>query len=255
MGIGGPTRQVRETHAGPVWVGEYWQEHMIAENDPGSFHYMRDKTTEERNAMAKSIYEPSDAVAALCQPYKPIFDHVMIDIETMSLHKHKALILSVGMVEFDPRDDEKLHLGSQDMVVLEVVPQFLLGRRVDPGTQEFWIKEAKKEPRSAAHWLSPISITGLKASLETVRAFCKDVPNVWANGSQFDLSNLEGLADDLGEKELWHYQAPRDMRTFMKTTKSTRVVPIGDALDIPGVPHDPIYDCISQAYRVWGNWQ
>jgi hypothetical protein len=186
--------------------------------------------------------------------YEPKFDHVMLDIETMSLHKHKALILSIGMLEFDPGDPDKLHLGAHDMVVLEVLPQLLLGRRVDPGTQKFWA--SKENAEAAKHWLDAPTRTDLAASLETVRVFCKDKPNVWANGPQFDLCNLEGLAEDIGgPKELWHYQAPRDMRTFMKTTKPTRVVQIGDALDIAGVPHEPVYDCISQALRVWGNWQ
>lgn len=210
--------------------------------------------------MAQSVYEPAAGIAEKivreCMPYKPVCDHVMIDIETMSLHKHKALILSVGMIEFDPRDDKELHLGEQDILILDPTPQLLLRRRVDQGTQKFWADEAKKDPRSAMHWATPNQpYTELATAFATIRRFCAGRAGVWANGTQFDLSNLDGLAEDCGEtKELWHYQAPRDMRTFMKTTKSTRIIPIGDALDIVGAPHDPVHDCISQAYRVWGNW-
>lgn len=233
-------------------MAKYWQANMIAENDPGSAVYLPNCTDEERDAMARSIYEPhGEEITA----YEPVFNHVMVDIETMSLHRHRALILSVGLVEFDPNDAVKLHLGNQLLLTPLIVPQIMLGRRVDAGTQKFWADEAKKSPQAAAHFMDPVMLYGLDKTIQLVRSFCKDKAHVWANGTQFDLSNLDGLAEDIGDpKELWHYQAPRDMRTFMKTTSQTRTVPIGDALDIPGVPHDPIYDCISQAYRVWGNW-
>lgn len=175
----------------------------------------------------------------------------MIDIETMSLHKHKALILSVGLIEFDPRDAEKLHYQNTMLMVPLITPQLLLGRRVYPGTQKFW---AEQSQAARNHWEHATVRHSAQEVILTVRALCAD-KTVWANGSQFDLSNLEGLAEDIGEKEpLWHYQSPRDMRTFVKTTTQGRVVQVGDALDIPGVAHDPIYDCISQAWRVWAHW-
>jgi len=98
----------------------------------------------------------------------------------------------------------------------------------------------------------------LAAVCQSVKMFCKSATRVWANGTQFDLSNLEELNNQLGDNSvgnLWHYQAPRDMRTFVKETPATRIVLIGHALDIPGVPHEPIYDCISQAWQVWSHWQ
>jgi hypothetical protein len=226
---------------------------MIAENDPGSGVYIAGRTDKERDVMARKIHEPGPDAAT--SGYTPVFNHVMVDIETMSLHRHRALILSAGLVEFDPNDKDKLHIGQSALLTPYIMPQIMLGRRVDVGTQKFWADEARKEPRAAAHFLDPSNLIHVETFIRFVRAFCKDKPNVWANGTQFDLSNLDGLAEDIGDTEpLWHYQAPRDMRTFMKTTSQTRLVPIGDALDIPGVPHDPVYDCISQAYRVWGNW-
>jgi hypothetical protein len=44
------------------------------------------------------------------------------------------------------------------------------------------------------------------------------------------------------------------MRDRVYDMPQTRLVPIGDALDIPGVPHEPVYDCISQAWQVWSHW-
>jgi len=182
--------------------------------------------------------------------YEPRFNDVMIDIETMSLHPHRALILSVGMLEFDPRDEAKLHTGKEMLLIPEILPQIMLGRRVDVGTQEFW---AKQSPEAQAHFMGGSHNT-LPQVVAAIRTFCTD-KTVWANGTQFDLSNLKGLAEDFGDtKDLWHYQAPRDMRTFTRTTQIRSLVPIGDALHIPGIAHDPIYDCHSQAWRVWSNW-
>lgn len=186
------------------------------------------------------------------EPPAPIFDHVMIDIETLSLHRHKALILSIGMVEFDPTQSVGLVIGARSLLIPEFARQITLGRQVSVSTQAFW---AKQPAEASAHWMENF---GRGMQLEhicgLVRSFCKGKCRVWANGTQFDLSNLEGLADDIGEKELWHYQSPRDMRTFVKETPNYRVVPFGDACDIPGVPHEPVYDCISQAWQVWGHW-
>lgn len=182
-----------------------------------------------------------------------IFDDVMIDIETLSLHKHKALILSIGLIEFDPKPLSGLVIGEARVIYPEFFDQILLPRYVDIGTQEFW----KTQSRQALdNWLSAVGHgTDLKAACRAVRSFCAGKARVWANGTQFDLCNLEGLAADVGEKDLWHYRAPRDMRTFVEQTPVTRLVPIGDAIDIAGVAHEPIYDCTVQAWQVWGHWQ
>jgi hypothetical protein len=172
----------------------------------------------------------------------------------MSLHKHKALILSVGMIEFDPTDIDKLHLGPQELIVPTIAAQLILGRRVDVGTQKFWAQ--KENAEAAKHWLDAPVHYDLDEMINRVRAFCAGKECVWANGTQFDLSNLEGLAEDIGDTaELWHSQAPNDMRTFCRRTPATRLLPDATRMpDITGVPHDPIYDCITQAWRVWSHW-
>jgi hypothetical protein len=184
------------------------------------------------------------------------FDHVMIDIETMSLHPNNALILSIGMIEFNPEPIDGLIIGSRALILPNLEQQLLLGREVSAGTQKFW----SGQPREASnHWVNREEVMSLAAAMQRVKIFCEGKSRVWANGTQFDLSNIIGLNAQLGammaQSSLWHYQAPRDMRTFVKETPATRLVPIGDALDIPGVPHEPIYDCISQAWQVWSHWQ
>jgi hypothetical protein len=218
-----------------------------AENDPGSVAYVRDATPKQRaeyDRRAGVVFDP------------PLFefDHVMIDIETMSLSPNNALILSIGMIEFDPTKIDRLLTGAQDLILPSLEQQLLLSREVSKGTQKFW-REQKSE--ASNHWTREGGRTNLSAVFRTVEMFCRDKSRVWAKGTQFDLSNLVELNRQLGgdgQDALWHYQAPRDMRTFVKETPATRLVPIGDALDIPGVPHEPVYDCISQAWQVWSHW-
>jgi hypothetical protein len=186
-----------------------------------------------------------------CEP-APSFDHVMIDIESMSLSRHNALILSVGMIEFDPEPLDGPTFGKRSLLIPRIAEQLSLCREVSQSTQKFW-KDQK--PEASDHWLN---YGGERMSLvsvcDLIREFCRGKSRVWANGNQFDLANLEELNRVTGGKDLWHYQAPRDMRTFVRETPQTRLVPIGDAIDIPGVPHEPVYDCIVQAYQVWAHW-
>jgi hypothetical protein len=181
---------------------------------------------------------------------EPSYEHVMIDIETMSLHKHNALILSVGMIEFDPTHVEELYIGARQLLLPSISHQLALGREVSIGTQKFW-KDQKPEARE--HWVG-VPRMDLSKMCWHIRNFCQNKTRVWANGKQFDLANLEELNNQIGEgkTELWHYQAPRDMRSFCRETPATRLPP-GD-LDIVGVPHEPVYDCIVQAWHVWEHW-
>lgn len=221
-----------------------------AENDPGSVGYVPDATGLQRAAFADRANDPNAAPSIS-------YDHVMIDIESMSLSKHNALILSVGMIEFAPEPIDGVKFGMRSLLLPSIEQQLLLGREVSKGTQKFWRDQSTE---AAAHW---VNYSGERDSLARVcmlvRQFCDRAKRVWANGTQFDLSNLEGLNDQLGSdgqsEGLWHYRKPRDMRTFVAETSQTRIVPFGDASDIPGVPHEPIYDCISQAWQVWAHWQ
>lgn len=185
------------------------------------------------------------------------FDHVMIDIETMSLHPHNAMILSIGLVEFNPCRPSGLILGERKLIRPCLAEQLALGRHVDPKTQKFWMDQ-KAEARE--HWLSPGLRMSLADTLKAVRFFTRNARRIWANGTQFDLSNIVGLAEQMHETEpMWYYRAPRDMRTFCEETAQTRNTgEIGPVLDFLEeykiIDHEPISDCIKQAYHVWGHW-
>lgn len=184
------------------------------------------------------------------------YDHVMIDIESMSLSKHNALILSVGMIEFNPESAVSgLMVGARSLLLPSIEQQLLLGREVSRSTQKFW----RDQPREASeHWSRYAGERlSLAATCRLIKLFCQQGSRVWANGTQFDLTNLEVLNEQLGDdgqNELWHYQKPRDMRTFVRENPATRLIPTNTHAEITGVPHEPVYDCVSQAWAVWEHW-
>jgi hypothetical protein len=218
---------------------------LCAENDPGSAGYVRDATPEQREWFNLEF----GGVPA------PKFDHVMIDLETMSLHPHNALILSVGLIEFDPEPIEGVRVGRRLLIIPSIEQQLVLGREVSASTQKWW---SQQSPEAREHWTNPIAERrSMAGALRDVKLFCQGASRVWANGTQFDLSNLVGLNMQMGENGqtdgLWHYQAPRDMRSFCRETPQTRLTPmISEAID--GVPHEPVYDCLVQARMVWEHW-
>jgi hypothetical protein len=183
-----------------------------------------------------------------------IFDDMMIDIETMSLHPHNALILSIGLTEFNPRGEE-LKLGRRLIITPEITPQLLLGRQVDASTQKFW---AEQSMEASHHWTNPSCLWPLSSAATAIKERLVNAKRVWANGILFDLSNIVSLCAQVKVDTPWHYRAPRDMRTFCEEMPITKQSEIGKAFDFYDnykiVPHDPVSDCIVQAYKVWQHW-
>lgn len=186
--------------------------------------------------------------------YEPIFNHVMIDIETMSLSPHNALILSIGMVEFDPDPAAAPGIGVHELIIPDIVEQIALGREISLSTQKFW-NEQSDEARD--HWVNPVqSRVSVNTAVARVAAFCSNASRVWAQGPQFDLVNLVQLARQSGRNaDLWHYRAPRDARTFTsEVAPNPSRICVEKVSDERLVEHEPISDCTSQIYRVWQHW-
>lgn len=182
--------------------------------------------------------------------------HVMLDIESLSLHPSNAVILSIGMIEFDPWA-RSFSIGATCIITPNVMDQIMLGRIIDPDTVDFW----RKQPAAAAeHWRnSKLGLAGLEQTCEGVAVFLSNAQCVWANGILFDLGNIDGLFRQVRKVGApWHYRAPRDARTFWEETPQTRNVDVVEPDELAGFPnlvdHEPISDCIKQAHRVWQHW-
>jgi hypothetical protein len=185
-----------------------------------------------------------------------ILPDVMVDIETTSLHQSNALILSIGVVRFDPRPVDGVVFGETTLIVPSITEQLLLGRLVDPDTMKFW---AAQPPEASDHWAKRYEPDTLVNAMTKLKRSLLDADRVWANGIVFDLCNLADLYQRVtGERLPWHYRAPRDMRTFCEELPQSRFSEVGDAIDMIDefkiVAHEPISDCVVQAHRVWQHW-
>lgn len=173
---------------------------------------------------------------------------VMLDIETMALHTSNALILSIGLVEFDPTGDV-LKFGKEITIRPDLGEQLMLGRCVEADTQKFW----SAQPRDAVNdwWIGP-NYT-LVDTYERIKGFLGDgAERLWANHINFDIANVATLIRQIGQKEPWHYRAPFDMPSFC-ANRPPRITRMLDE-PIEGIPHTVIYDCKVQAEKVWLHW-
>jgi hypothetical protein len=243
----------REAHGSLEDCRDYELAACYCDHDQPTCESLKHPVSLQRNVTMPEVFHSSDPEARVIE--SPL-DHVMIDIETMSLSKHNALLLSIGMIEFDPTPLIGPVIGQRSLIIPSITLQLALGREVSPSTQKWWRDQT---PEARDHWENfpdndRRSLTGV---CKDIRSFVNGRQNVWANGIQFDLVNLEVLAAQVGEREdLWHYRAPADMRSFCRHTPQTRIMEIGNAIDMEkeGVPHHPVYDCIVQAHQVWQHW-
>lgn len=174
--------------------------------------------------------------------------HLMVDIESMSVHESRALILSVAAVPFMPDTEDGPTIGGDAKLwVLDPRAQLALGRVCDISTQGWW---ADQSDAARDHWLN-----GVLTDLDT---FCREFAEVcdgcadgiWANGACFDLCNLVQLIEDAGHARPWKYNVARDARTIYQVSPRRRSSTVPADL----VAHDPRSDCIMQIHRLWGHW-
>lgn len=164
----------------------------------------------------------------------------MIDIETLS-KKNNAVVLSLGLVIFDPQDYSELGSGDPAFIAshyweLKVVPQVMKGRHICPETVRWW----DDQPIAAPDGFFPIE----KCLAELADVFeAHKIENVWFRGPQFDEVKLQSLGEDFGIEMPWKYNAVRCCRTLCKLAKRDRSA---DTFKL----HHAGEDCRSQALDV-----
>lgn len=204
------------------------------------------------SGVAPDVHEEEPATPA------PLFRDVMLDIETMSLHPSRALILSIGLTEFTPEQDQPL-AGRCMLLVPSVHEQLVLGRKVDEGTQKFW----RDQPQAARnHWLRGTQVSATYCG-ESIHRFLSNMEapieqiRLWANGIVFDIGNVETMLLDAGCPKPWHYRAPRDMRTICENPQrraASMEIERGLLGEMEWIEHHPLTDNAKQICRVWEHW-
>jgi hypothetical protein len=185
------------------------------------------------------------------------YANLMLDIESMSLHPGRALILSLGALPFDLKPGGP-EIGPPLLLVFDVAEQLVEGRVVDRGTQAFW----GRQPRTAsAHFVDPLfegeaQIVAVRCSLHDLHRrlsnfladHCAPGFEVYSQGIAFDVANLAAAIVDDGHEPPWRYDHVVDCRTLRRKLPKRR-----DALPftLPAAAHDPVHDCIKQIHALW----
>lgn len=185
------------------------------------------------------------------------FPCLMVDIETLSLHAGAAFLLSLGMVPFRLTPRAPL-FGKPTLLVFDVLEQLLSARHIDEGTRKFW----RDQPAQArAHFTDPayVGFGGARPTpctlaqlagqvAQVMRDQCEPKAEIYSQGIAFDLSNLSAAMTDAGHKAPWQYWAATDARTLRRKLPKVRTAP---KLEIPGAPHDPVFDGVKQIWALW----
>jgi 3' exoribonuclease, RNase T-like len=172
---------------------------------------------------------------------------IMVDIESLDTGPN-SVILQMAFAAAESADPDKII--SEYSVSLPVNPQTTkklhLQRTINMDTILWWMDQS----REARALLRDNEGDDVDELFALTRSFLKRVarcidanPNnyeIWARGPQFDIVNIEGLADQVGESVPWSYNTVRDLRSFM----STAGISSSNVAKLPGqVDHVALDDC------------
>lgn len=166
--------------------------------------------------------------------------HMMLDIETLALET-KAVVFQIGVVVFDLKGDMPVKIRYD----IDVLPQIMAGRIVDPETQKWWMTQDRNS------WLQIDTISCIRAINEMNDVFEENkVQFVWANSPSFDCTILRSLAKDFQCNLAWDFRSEMDVRT-LKTMNSIARLPAADPME---TTHDALKDSIDQVRKVVFYW-
>jgi len=175
-----------------------------------------------------------------------MYDHVMIDLETMGTSPD-CVVLSLGAVPFSLTDKTVGHNHGIKMYPNKE-EQIQGGRSCDDDTVKWWERQEEaarmdwEKGQKVAHSVEEFEMR-FKAWLNGACCAMK-YRFVWSHGSCFDIIILENLFRNGVPWKFWNI---RDTRTLfhLKDVKPNRT---------EGVHHDPLDDAISQANAVIRAW-
>ena len=154
---------------------------------------------------------------------------IMVDIETLGLDRHTAII-SLGAVRFDAG-----RLGETFYRKINVESNRGRGRSIDQGTWDWWLDDQDADE----DWLR--SGDDLGDVLPEFAAWYGNADEVWANSPSFDCEALEDAFGQLDYTEPWEFYEERDFRTL-------KSLPIAPDIEMEGEEHHALDDAKHQAH-------
>lgn len=162
--------------------------------------------------------------------------HCMIDLETLDTSP-RATVLTLGAVKFNPFENEI----DEDTLYfrINIDDQDAFGRKVDPGTLDWWSKQDPAVMEEAFH---PDDRVPLIEAMERFHKFAWGCDAFWSHGSIFDLMIIEDIYRQIGKSFPWNFWQLRDTRTLFD---------LGYDPEMPqGEKHNALQDAIRQAIGV-----
>lgn len=177
----------------------------------------------------------------------------MFDIESLDTGPRSV----VSQIAYSiARADDPETIVDQRLVYLPIQPQVVLKRTISASTILFWMKQSD-EARARFAENTGEEFEELPALLRHImRGYANTVldkeTEVWARGPQFDIVNIESLAQDCAVDVPWGYSKVRDLRTLMAMAGiATADVPREPRLKEHMADHDTEYQlqCYVEAMR------
>lgn len=167
---------------------------------------------------------------------------IMVDTESLGLGA-KCVVTQMALLAFD-LDDPTEYLAMEEQF-LPITPQTTIKRTIDGDTVLWWMKQADAaramfERNSGNDFPELIALT--QHFFDHIASIIEDAAEVeiWARGTDHDISILKSLSEDLGVKLPWRYDSVRDLRTLM----SAAGVGKKDVAERVGnIPHHALSDC------------
>jgi exodeoxyribonuclease VIII len=161
--------------------------------------------------------------------------HCMIDLETMDTSPD-ATVLTLGAVHFNPWGNG---YGDKIYFRINIDDQDKLGRKVDPGTLDWW---AKQDPKIMEEAFSEEDRIPLVDAIDRFHKFSWGCKCFWSHGATFDLIIIENIYRQLGKPIPWQFWQLRDTRTLFD---------LGYDPEMPkGSLHNALEDAIRQSVGV-----
>ena len=137
---------------------------------------------------------------------------IMVDCETLDTAP-SAVILSIGVVLFDPKSDV---LGDYITIKPDIDEQIKLGRTTSEDTLAWWEKQTTEAKEEAFGDSDRFPFHDCMKALHT---FCWNKSAVWSHGAAFDVVLLEDAFRMANMHAPWHFANVRDTRTLFALTK------------------------------------
>jgi len=169
------------------------------------------------------------------------FEHLMLDIETMSSHSYAA-ILCIAAIEFDITTGKT---GKTFYQTISLQSSMDSGLLVDPDTIEWWMTQTDQSKSDVFKDTKPLRETLNKFSEFVIQGDYQ----IWGNSARFDLGILQNAYDKLFIKIPWDFRKERCLRTLVSFNPE-----IKETHTYVGIRHNALYDCynqISYGSRIW----